>query len=69
MKIIHENPRVKWEVCQRCSKKFRWNKGYKGRVANKKYLEAHARNFAQRFGVTKRLFNKLYQPDQNKIVI
>lgn len=64
-----ENPRIKCEVCQICNKKFRWNKGFKGRVDNVKYLEAHARNYAQKFGKTKRLYMQLYKPDKIKIVI
>ncbi len=62
--ILHENPQVKWEVCRICNKKMRWNKGYKGRVKNAEYLKAHARNFAQRFGATKRLYMKVYQPEK-----
>ena len=64
IRIVHENPAVKWEVCQRCNKKFRWNKGYKGRTDNMKYLEAHARNFAQPHGATKRIYNKIYHPEK-----
>jgi len=63
LKIIHENPQVKWEVCQICNKKFRWNKGHTGRIQNADYLKAHARNFAQRFGSTKRIYFKLYKPE------
>ena len=60
---IGENPQMKWEVCVRCNKKFRWKKGYKGRVDNVEYLKAHVRQFAQSFGATKRIFNKLYRPE------
>lgn len=63
-KIIHETPSVKHETCIRCNKKFRWNKGYKGRVQNAEYLKAHVRNFAQRMGATKRIYNRLYNPDK-----
>jgi hypothetical protein len=63
-KIIHENPQVKWEVCQICNKKVKWNKGYRGRVANVEYLKAHIRQFAQKFGRTKQIYNKLYNPDK-----
>ena len=69
MKILHETPGVKWEVCVICNRKFRWIKGYKGRVHNTKYLEAHARAFCQRDGRTKRLFAKLYSPHSTTIVI
>lgn len=64
LKIIHESPRVKWEVCTICNKKFRWNKGYKGRTANNEYLKAHIRNFAQKFGATKRVYHKIYRPEE-----
>lgn len=69
LKIIHENPQVKWEICQICNKKFRWNKGYRGRIKNTEYLKAHARNFAQRFGATKRIYNKIYHPEKCVIII
>lgn len=67
--IVHENPRVKWEKCLLCNRSFRWNKGYKKRVDNVNYLKAHVRNFAQRTGVTKRVYMKMYQPEKTKIVI
>lgn len=67
--ILHENPQVKWEVCVNCGKKYRWNKGYKGRIANIEYLKAHVRNFAQKFGVTKRIYNKVYHPEKTTIHI
>ena len=63
IKIIHENQFVKWEACEICNVKFRWNKGYKGRTDNKKYLEVHARNFAQPGGPTNRLYQKIYNPE------
>ena len=66
---IHETIVVKWEKCKICSKSFRWNKGYRGRVVNTAYLKAHVRNFAQRFGATKRIYNKLYNPHKCVIVI
>ena len=69
LKIIHENPQVKWEVCQICGNRFKWNKGYKGRVNNVEYLKAHVRNFSQRFGATKRVYMKVYKPELTKIVI
>jgi len=61
--IIYENPQRKIEVCQICNKKFRWNKGYRGRVQNKAYLEAHVRNFCQRFGSTKKIYALIYKPE------
>ena len=69
MKIVHENPKVKWEVCVLCAKKFRWNKGYKQRIDNNAYLKAHVRNFAQKFGATKRVYNKVYNPEKCVITI
>lgn len=61
---IHETPRVKWEICTRCCRKFRWNKGAKGRVQNVAYLEAHSRNYAQKGGATNRLYMRLYEPEK-----
>lgn len=69
MKIIHENPQVKWERCEICGKKFRWNKGYKGRVNNVEYLKAHIRDFCQKFGATKRIYHKIYIPNKTIIKI
>jgi len=69
IKIIHENPQIKWEICQICGKKFRWNKGYKGRVDNKEYLKVHIRNFCQKFGATKRIYYKIYKPEETIIKI
>lgn len=62
--IIHENPSVKWEACRRCGKRFRWNKGYKGRTDNIEYLKVHVRSFAQPNGATKRVYNKIYNPEK-----
>ena len=67
--IIHQNDRVKVEVCQICYRKFRWNKGYRGRVNNVDYLKAHVRQFCQRNGVTKRIFHKIYKPESLLIKI
>jgi hypothetical protein len=67
--ILHENKRVKWEVCYRCNTKRRYNKGYKGRTNNTAYLKDHIRNFAQRFGATKRVYNRIYKPEKCKIII
>ena len=61
--IIHENPQIKLERCVLCNKRFRWNKGYKGRINNQEYLKAHVRQFAQQGGATKQIFNKLYRPE------
>lgn len=67
--VLHETKAVKWEVCHRCGLKKRFNKGYRGRVHNNEYLKAHVRNFAQRFGATKRIYHKLYKPDKCVIKI
>ena len=69
LKIIHENPTIKIEVCLICNRKYKWSKGYRGRVNNIEYLKAHARNFAQQFGKTKRLFYQIYEPQKLNIVI
>jgi len=61
---LGENPHQIWEKCKLCGKTFHWNKGYKGRVENEAYLKAHVREFAQEFGATKRVFKKLYNPEQ-----
>lgn len=66
---IHENPHVKWEVCLLCGVKKRYNKGYRGRMDNNQYLKDHVRNFAQKWGATKRVYNKVYQPEKMKIII
>ena len=67
--ITHENPHTKWERCKICRKNFRWNKGYRGRVKNTEYLKAHLREYAQRGGATKRVYNRLYKPDKCIIYI
>ena len=69
MMIVHENPQVKWERCMICGKRYRFNKGYKGRVDNNEYLKVHVRNFAQKFGATKRVYNKVYRPETCTITI
>jgi len=69
LNILHETKAAKYEICQICNKKFRWNKRTKGRVHNVLYLKAHVRNFAQKFGATKRIYNKVYKPETTKIII
>ena len=44
-------------------------KGYKGRIASAEYLKAHVRQYAQDFGSNKRVYKKLYQPEQTTITI
>lgn len=62
--VLQDIRSVKWEVCQICSRKFRWTKGFKGRINNVEYLKAHARNYAQPNGATNRLYMKLYKPEE-----
>lgn len=69
LKIIRETKVAKWEVCYICNKKFKYNLGYRSRVDNNKYLRDHVRNFAQKFGATKRIYNKIYHPEKTIIYI
>lgn len=69
IRFLFENKVIKWEVCQICNKKFRWVKGFKGRVQNEEYLKIHIRNFAQKLGATKRVYYKVYHPERLKIFI
>lgn len=69
MRRVHEGPQVIVERCSRCMKQFRWNKGFKGRVANAAYLKAHIRQFAQRIGSTRRVFMQLYEPHKTTITL
>ncbi len=69
MKILYQDLGVKWEVCKICSKKFRWKQGYRGRINNVAYLEAHVRNYAQKFGATRRVYYKVNSPEKLKIII
>lgn len=61
---LRETPTAKWEVCHICSRKFRWTKGFKGRIANPDYLKAHVRNYAQPGGATRKIYNKIYHPER-----
>jgi len=69
MRRVHEGSQLIVERCARCPKRFRWNKGFKGRIANAEYLKAHIRQFAQRIGSTRRIFKKLYEPEKTKIIL
>lgn len=69
MDLLHDGKYVKWEVCKICNKKFRWTKGSRGRVDNVKYLEAHARNYAQPGGATNQLYRRIYEPEKCKIIL
>ena len=59
-----ENNKIKVEICKICGIQVRFKKGYKGRIDNRAYLEAHQRNFAQRGGRTKRLWHKVHEPEE-----
>jgi hypothetical protein len=54
---------VKYEYCELCGKKYRWNKRERQRIANKEYLKAHVRNFAQRYGATREIYHRIYKPE------
>jgi hypothetical protein len=69
LETVYEDSRIKVEVCKICNKKLRFKKYYKGRVDNRAYLEAHQRSFAQKWGRTKRLYYKIYQPEKTIIKI
>ena len=66
-KLIRETEVKKWEICQLCGKKAKWNKKAKGRIDNKAYMEAHIRSFVQRTGRYKELYYKLYRPTETVI--
>jgi hypothetical protein len=66
---LYDCPSYKVERCKICHERKRWNKGWKGRVANVDYLIAHVRQYAQEGGATRRVFNKLYHPEKTTIVI
>ena len=69
MVVLKDTVRVKWERCSVCRRTFRWNKGYRMRIDNRRYLEAHARNYAQKGGATNRLYMRLYEPTKCKIIL
>jgi hypothetical protein len=69
LKILYENPQKKIEVCQICNKKFKFNKGFKGRTENQEYLKAHIRNFCQKWGATRQIYNRVYRPESCVISI
>jgi hypothetical protein len=48
------------EVCQQCSKRMIWRKDEHGRMANRAYLRAHLRSFAQPHGETAKAFAYAY---------
>jgi hypothetical protein len=65
----YEDSRIKIEICKICGKNVRFKKHYKGRTDNRAYLEAHARNFAQKNGRTRRLYMKIHYSNKCKIII
>lgn len=67
--LVADTRTIKVEVCKICNRKFRWPKGNRGRVENARYLEAHARNYAQKGGATHQLFMRLYEPEKCTIVL
>ena len=64
IKIVHENPHRKIEVCVICNKKFNFNKVYKSRIDNKEYLKIHIRSFAQPRGPTRAVYMRTYKPEK-----
>lgn len=64
---IGATPQQIWEQCTICGEKKKWNKGYRGRIENTEFLKAHVRQFAQDFGSTKRVYMKLYKPEETII--
>lgn len=68
-KPLEEYAEAKKELCSICGHKVTWKKDKQGRVDNVKYLEAHARNFAQPTGPTAEIYYACWHPDiydQNK---
>lgn len=61
---IHDDRKVKWEVCKICGKKMRWNKGYRLRMDNVRYIEEHIRSTCQKTGPTRRVYFRIYQPEK-----
>lgn len=66
---LKDAPTFKVERCRLCGLRKRWNKGYKGRIENQEYLQAHVRQYAQKFGSTKRVFMKLYRKENCTIIL
>jgi len=66
---IHHTESMRWERCRICGKTMRWRVGAKGRLNNLEYLTAHLRNACQKFGATKRVYNKLYRNENCKITL
>ena len=66
---LRDTPGFKIERCRICRIRKRWNKDAKGRVENAEYLHEHVRQYAQPGGSTKRVFSKLYKPEECVITI
>lgn len=67
MAQIADTKTLKVERCRICNQTFRWPKGYRGRIDNVAYLQAHVRQFAQPNGSTRRVYAKLYSPEKTII--
>jgi len=60
-RTIADTKEGKREVCTECKFVLSTRKDPKtGRIDNKKYLKTHARDLAQPFGRTSKIFNKYY---------
>jgi len=57
--VLLDNDEVVKEVCTFCGKKNYFNK-YDGRIDNKRYADAHLRDFLQPQGGTRALYLKIY---------
>lgn len=66
-RIIKDTERAKWEVCEICNVRKRYNKREKGRSNNREYLKDHLRNFCQQTGSTRRIYNKIYRKERMAI--
>lgn len=64
---LHEDKRRIVEKCRRCGIRKIWLKGHKDRIDNIGYLRFHVRSLAQPNGSTKRVYNKIHNPE--KLVI
>lgn len=64
---IRDTRTYKVEKCKLCGERKKYNKGYRMRIDNARYLKDHVRNYAQQGGSTKRVFAKVYEP--HKLVI
>jgi hypothetical protein len=66
---IKDAPSFVVERCQICGVRRKWNKGYKSRVDNVRYLKDHVRTYAQASGPTKIVFAKMYEKEKTIINI